>query len=105
MTFLYEQLNFYPAQVTKQTHIGSSVTDIATTGSFTLISASKEVILSAGTIGTPNILLHSGVGDENQLTRLGISSVLNLPDVGKNLTDQAVLSVNWATTSQNPLDG
>lgn len=69
------------------------------------MNATKEVILSAGTIGTPTILLHSGIGDRNVLEHLGINSIVDLPDVGKNLTDQPVISVNWATTSQDPFDG
>ncbi|KAF7374107.1 GMC oxidoreductase [Mycena sanguinolenta] len=47
------------------------------------VNATKEVILSAGSIGSPNILLHSGIGDSSALTELGISSVHNLPAVGQ----------------------
>ncbi|KAF9450824.1 GMC oxidoreductase [Macrolepiota fuliginosa MF-IS2] len=78
---------------------------LSDSGAPVLVNASKEIILSAGTIGTPNILLHSGIGDKDELGRLGIASVIDLPDVGKNLTDQPVISINWATTSQNPFDG
>ncbi|KAK0243484.1 pyranose dehydrogenase [Armillaria nabsnona] len=51
----------------------------------------KEIILSAGVIGTPHILLHSGIGDSTELAHLGIPSTLNLSDVGKNLSDH----VRW----------
>ncbi|KAJ3575468.1 hypothetical protein NP233_g1085 [Leucocoprinus birnbaumii] len=78
---------------------------LSSSGATSVFNASKEVILSAGTIGTPTILLHSGVGDKTELEKLGITSVLDLLDVGKNLTDQPVISVNWATTSQDPFDG
>lgn len=78
---------------------------LSSSGTLTVANASKEVILSAGTIGTPTILLHSGVGNKEELEQLGITSILNLPDVGRNLTDQPVISVNWATTSQSPFDG
>ncbi|KAK0495556.1 aryl-alcohol oxidase precursor [Armillaria luteobubalina] len=47
----------------------------------------KEIILSAGAIGSPHILLNSGIGDRTELSALGIQPVLHLPDVGKNLTD------------------
>ncbi|KAK0186635.1 alcohol oxidase [Armillaria mellea] len=47
----------------------------------------KEVILSAGAIGSPHILLNSGIGDRTELSALGIQPVLHLPGVGKNLTD------------------
>ncbi|KAJ6457713.1 alcohol oxidase [Mycena sanguinolenta] len=58
---------------------------------FTL-TAGKEVILSAGSIGTPNILLHSGIGNSSTLTSLGINAVHDLPSVGQNLTDHPTLS-------------
>lgn len=70
-----------------------------------MINAKKEVILSAGTIGTPTILLHSGIGDKTALESLGINSVVDLPDVGKNLVDHPTMSVSWNTTSTNPFDG
>ncbi|KAK0217032.1 aryl-alcohol-oxidase from pleurotus Eryingii [Armillaria fumosa] len=47
----------------------------------------KELILSAGAIGSPHILLNSGIGDRTELSALGIRPVLHLPGVGKNLTD------------------
>ncbi|KAF9561257.1 alcohol oxidase [Agrocybe pediades] len=58
-----------------------------------VLTASKEVILSAGSIGTPHILLHSGIGDENELAKVGIHPVLHLPGVGKNLTDHPLFVV------------
>ncbi|KAK0473382.1 aryl-alcohol-oxidase from pleurotus Eryingii [Armillaria novae-zelandiae] len=47
----------------------------------------KEIILSAGAIGSPHILLNSGVGDRTELSAMGIQPVLHIPAVGKNLTD------------------
>ena len=54
-----------------------------------LISASvnKELILSAGSIGSPHILQVSGIGDSNKLKDLGINIVHELKGVGKNLQD------------------
>ncbi|KAK0436496.1 GMC oxidoreductase-domain-containing protein, partial [Desarmillaria tabescens] len=46
-----------------------------------------DIILSAGVIGTPHILFHSGIGDSSELVDLGIPSILNLSDVGKNLSN------------------
>ncbi|XP_014676329.1 PREDICTED: glucose dehydrogenase [FAD, quinone]-like [Priapulus caudatus] len=48
--------------------------------------ASREVILSAGTIGSPHILLLSGVGPKEQLDQFNIPAVADLP-VGKHLQD------------------
>lgn len=49
--------------------------------------ASKEVILSAGTLSSPKILMLSGVGDEQHLKNLGISPITDLKGVGQNLQD------------------
>ena len=49
--------------------------------------AEREVALCAGSVGTPQILELSGVGDANRLNQLGIEPVLNLPGVGGNLQD------------------
>ncbi|EAU85704.2 pyranose dehydrogenase [Coprinopsis cinerea okayama7 len=60
------------------------------------VTASKEVILSAGTYGTPQILLLSGVGDSAELRAKNIDVVVNLPSVGKNLTDHPLLPLVWS---------
>lgn len=54
------------------------------------VSARKEVILSAGAIGTPRILLSSGLGPAQHLSQLGIKPILNLPAVGANLIDHVL---------------
>lgn len=54
------------------------------------IKASKEVILSAGSIATPQLLMLSGIGPEKHLREMGISRIIDLP-VGKNLQDH----VTW----------
>eukprot|EP00929_Paragymnodinium_shiwhaense_P013508 TRINITY_DN121356_c0_g1_i1.p1 TRINITY_DN121356_c0_g1~~TRINITY_DN121356_c0_g1_i1.p1 ORF type:complete len:593 (-),score=159.14 TRINITY_DN121356_c0_g1_i1:413-2191(-) len=49
--------------------------------------ADAEVILSAGAVGTPKLLMLSGVGDAAELEQHGIEVRENLPEVGKNLQD------------------
>ena len=49
--------------------------------------ANKEVILSAGAINSPQILMNSGIGDSIDLSKHGISMVHELKGVGKNLQD------------------
>ena len=49
--------------------------------------ANKEVILSAGAINSPQILMNSGIGDSTDLSKHGISIVHELKGVGKNLQD------------------
>lgn len=50
------------------------------------VRASKEVILSAGSIGSAQLLMLSGIGPKDHLTEMGIPVLANL-DVGKNLQD------------------
>jgi choline dehydrogenase len=55
--------------------------------------AGKEVIVSAGTIGSAQLLMLSGIGDRTELEPLGIAMVQHLPGVGKNLQDHLLASV------------
>ncbi|KAF7375824.1 GMC oxidoreductase [Mycena sanguinolenta] len=73
-------------------------------GSLFTAKASKEIILSAGSVGTPAILLNSGVGDKNALTALGITSVLDLPSVGQNATEQPLTFASWSVNSTQTID-
>ncbi|KAJ7653253.1 pyranose dehydrogenase [Mycena polygramma] len=65
--------------------------------------AAKEIILSAGSVGTPGVLLHSGIGDEAALTNVGIPTLLDLPSVGRNATDQPLIIVDWFVNSSQTL--
>lgn len=56
-------------------------------GTIQIIMANKEVILSAGAIQSPQILMLSGIGDKQELEAQGISLVKHLPGVGKNLQE------------------
>ena len=49
--------------------------------------ASREVILSAGAVQSPQLLMLSGIGDTKELQRAGIATLHHLPGVGKNLQD------------------
>ncbi|KAJ7821918.1 glucose dehydrogenase short protein [Mycena olivaceomarginata] len=75
-----------------------------TDGSLFTAKATKEIILSAGSVGTPTVLMHSGIGDEKALTALGIPSVLDLPSVGQNATDQPLVSAGWLVNSTQTMD-
>ncbi|MGQ7848114.1 GMC family oxidoreductase [Granulosicoccus sp. 3-233] len=55
-------------------------------------SASVEVIVSAGAVDTPKLLLLSGIGDSAELDKHGISLQKHLPAVGKNLQDHLCVS-------------
>ncbi|KIJ28588.1 GMC oxidoreductase [Sphaerobolus stellatus SS14] len=74
------------------------------TGKRIQIQAKKEVILSAGVVNTPFILLHSGIGDTQELARAGIQPLLHLPSVGKNASDHPVTGLGWTVNSMDTLD-
>jgi choline dehydrogenase len=63
------------------------------------VRATREVILSAGTIQTPQLLLLSGIGPAVQLQASGIQPVHNLPGVGRNLQDHLACPVLMRTTN------
>ena len=58
----------------------------------TMIKAKKEVIISAGAFNSPAILMRSGIGNSEELTKFGIKTIRNLTGVGKNLQDHATAS-------------
>lgn len=70
-------------------------------GRIEAVNANREVILSAGAINSPRLLLLSGVGPADELAKLGITPVLDLPGVGKNLHDQ--LEVYITAESKDPI--
>ncbi|MBV8776126.1 MAG: GMC family oxidoreductase N-terminal domain-containing protein [Alphaproteobacteria bacterium] len=59
------------------------------------IDAAREVILSAGAIGSPHILQLSGVGDPEHLGRIGVPLVHELKGVGKNMQDHFQARVSY----------
>jgi choline dehydrogenase len=65
---------------------------INTNGELKDIRADKEVILTAGAIGSPKLLMLSGIGEAKALRRLDIDVVENLPGVGENLQDHVLVS-------------
>jgi choline dehydrogenase len=74
-------------------------------GGQTFTVEGEEIILSAGAIGSPHILLRSGVGPEAQLHRFNIPVVQALPGVGQNLRDHPIIYITWRTKKDYPLDG
>ncbi|MDB5966940.1 MAG: glucose-methanol-choline oxidoreductase [Polaromonas sp.] len=56
-------------------------------GRMATIKAKREVIVSSGAINTPKLLMLSGIGDRQQLTRHGISTLVHSPEVGRNFQD------------------
>jgi len=69
-------------------------------GSIKKAYANREVILSAGAIGSPQILQCSGIGEGAHLQSLGIDVVHNLQGVGKNLQDHLQVRAVYKTSEQ-----
>lgn len=55
----------------------------------------NEVVLSAGAVKTPHILLLSGLGPETELNRFHIPVIKHLPGVGKDFSDHPNLAISW----------
>jgi choline dehydrogenase len=62
------------------------------------VRAIREVIVSAGAIHSPQILLLSGIGDGRHLKDVGVPVVHDLPGVGQNYRDHVAISVKQACT-------
>ena len=66
-------------------------------GEESFVVEAEEVILSAGAIGSPQLLMLSGVGPADHLREHGIATVIDSPGVGQNLADHPIVIVLWAT--------
>ncbi|WP_439813619.1 GMC family oxidoreductase [Zavarzinia sp. CC-PAN008] len=66
--------------------------------------ANAEVVLSAGALNTPQILMLSGIGPGQDLARRGIPVVLDLPGVGRNLQDHLYVHVVAHVTADSSIN-
>ncbi len=69
------------------------------------VTAKREVILSCGAFGSPQVLMLSGIGPKADLQALGIKVIKDLPGVGKNLQDHAMVPVAYSCTKPVSLAG
>ncbi|KAF9492662.1 aryl-alcohol oxidase-like protein [Pleurotus eryngii] len=67
-------------------------------------TARREVILSAGSVGTPQLLQLSGIGNRETLSALGINTILNNADVGEHLQDHPFIPLQWEVNSNETFD-
>ncbi|MDF3839901.1 FAD-dependent oxidoreductase [Cupriavidus basilensis] len=72
--------------------------DVVQSGELRSFSATHEVILCAGTLSSPHLLMLSGIGNGEMLQRHGIQTLMHAPGVGKNLQDHFVARVQAKTT-------
>jgi choline dehydrogenase len=66
-------------------------------------TATAEIIVSCGAFASPRLLMLSGIGPADELRSLGISPVVSLTGVGRNLQDHLLFGVGWACSApQSP---
>uniref|UniRef100_H2YFP5 Glucose-methanol-choline oxidoreductase N-terminal domain-containing protein n=1 Tax=Ciona savignyi TaxID=51511 RepID=H2YFP5_CIOSA len=77
------------AQVEKVVFEGKTAVGVTfiKNGIRSFVRARKEVILSAGAVSTPHLLMLSGIGDKRHLSSLNITTIADIPGVGANLQD------------------
>jgi choline dehydrogenase-like flavoprotein len=72
-------------------------------GRYAEARARQEVILAAGAIGSPQLLLLSGIGPRPGLEAHGIAQVQELPGVGENLQDHLDIHVTWEEKTRHAI--
>jgi choline dehydrogenase len=70
-----------------------------------VLRAEREVLLSAGAIGSPQLLLLSGIGAPDELRAAGVQPRHELPGVGRNLQDHPFVTVIWEVSDRDTLYG
>lgn len=68
------------------------------------MTANKEVILSAGAVGSPHLLMLSGVGPQEQLSQFNIHTFQHLPAVGQNLHDHYGIAYRYSVNAPVTID-
>lgn len=89
--------------IENKTAIGVEYFDLKNSKKLTTIKANKEVILSAGVINSPQILMLSGIGPAAQLAKHNIPLVHDLPGVGENLQDHPDIIIRSLDKSNSSL--
>lgn len=68
------------------------------------VCARKEVILATGVIGTPQLLLLSGIGPDSAFEHSNIQQIMNSPDVGQRLADHPLVPNYFSVSSTGTWD-
>lgn len=93
-----------PAHVTRLIVEGRRVTGVeyVSNGQREVVSARRDVVLCAGAVESPRILMSSGIGPADQLRAHGIRVVADVAGVGRNLQDHLKVSIRWRGRSTLP---
>ncbi len=78
--------------------------EIFVNGNRQLVYATREIVISSGAIGSPKLLLQSGIGPGNHLRKVGVNVVHDLPGVGENLQDHLDVCVIAECTGDHSYD-
>ena len=68
-----------------------------------VVRAGREVILSAGSIGTPQLLMLSGIGPADHLDEMDLDVIVDNPNVGAHLQDHPLYLLNFETSAKGTL--
>ena len=93
-----------PAQATRLLLDGRRVVGVEYLheGRLERVRARRDVVVCAGAVDTPRLLMLSGIGAADDLRALGIAVAADLPGVGRNLQDHPKLSIRWRGTTALP---
>lgn len=83
-------------------NVASGISVTLSSGKNVLINSRKEIILSAGAVDTPRLMLLSGLGPRAQLEGLGIPVIKDIPGVGENLLDHPETIIMWELNKPVP---
>ena len=74
-------------------------------GEIHTVVPSTDIVLSSGAIGSPQILMHSGIGPSAELEAVGIRPLIDIPGVGKNLQDHINIPITFRSKKNLGLSG
>ena len=78
--------------------------DVERNGVREFLRADREIVLSAGALNTPQLLMLSGIGPADHLAEHRITAIVDNPHVGANLMDHPLYTMNFETTARGTLD-
>lgn len=94
--------NAWVSRLTVEGSIATGVNVSLQSGTSFSLRANKEIILCAGAVDTPRLLLHSGIGPSAQLSSLSIPIVKDVPGIGYNLLDHPESIIMWELNKPVP---